>query len=126
MVDLDGAEAQGPGLLPRPVHLDVAEVDAVDRGLVHRPHRAGVAQPDQVVLDPRRAHHPDHRSPPASAAASEKACNKKGHPKQWSAWKCDTTTTSMSSTANPQRRRCGRAVGDGSTSTVPSMTKLFQ
>src|ERR1700722_10080087 len=60
--------------------------------------------------------------PPTSANAS----NKKGQPKQWSAWKCDTTTTSTSSTAKPHRRRCGRAVGEGSTSTFTSRTKLFQ
>ena len=60
--------------------------------------------------------------PPTSASAS----SRKGQPKQWSAWKCDTTTTSTSSTANPHRRRCGSAVGEGSTSTLVSRTKLFQ
>ena len=62
------------------------------------------------------------RPPPRSASA----CRRNGHPKQWSAWKCETTTTSTASRGIPQRRRCGNAVGEGSTRTDPSTTKLFQ
>ena len=76
----------------------------------------------QVLLEPRRADHVQRAATPELGAA----CRKKGQPKQWSAWKCETTTTSMSPTANPQRRRCGSAVGLGSTSTEVSITKLFQ
>ena len=49
------------------------------------------------------------RPPPISAVASRK----NGHPKQWSAWKCEMTTTSTSSTGNRTAPQVGQRGGAG-------------
>ena len=47
------------------------------------------------------------RPPPTSAAA----CSRKGQPKQWSAWKCETTTTSIGVDGEPAAAQVGQRGG---------------
>ena len=120
--DLDGPEAQRAGLLPAPVDLDEAQVQVGVGRSVTEPTAPASFSWARWASIPGGPTTWRVRPPPPSAAA----CNRKGQPKQWSAWKCETTTTSTASTGMPQRRRWGRAVGEGSTRTESSMTKLFQ
>ena len=57
--DLDGAEAQWTRLLPRPVHLDEAQVEPGARHGRHRAHRTDLVHGDQVGLNPGRPHDMD-------------------------------------------------------------------
>ena len=122
MHDLDGPEAQRAGLLPAPVDLDEAQVQVGVGPLRHRADGPRLVHLGQVGLDPGRPH---HMQGPAAAALGCRL-QQEGPSEAVVGVEVRDHNDLDGLHGDPQRRRCGNAVGEGSTRTDSSMTKLFQ